>query len=521
MERNTFRGIHRSIGPRDHEPDRSAMTPLPAAQRRDLAGLALVLMKCNQAAARAANDREALQQVCELLVGSGRFRGASIGFNQVGKHNGSRSNHCFVVNADSQLLGALTLSSADPDAFPPELVETVSDWCEGFAEILMAARRRAVHGRRNAWRTGDGEVEDLRRTEAALRRSEAFLAKAQQLSLTGSFSWTTSTGAVVWSDETFRILGHERSGRTPGWSDLLARVHPEDRDRARQTFDQAAREGEDFAAELRLLLPDGTRKHIRIVAQAIGCPLTGEFVGALMDVSATKEMEEALGFRDQVMGIVGHDLRNPLAAVLGLVGLARLDENVAPFTRAKLILIERSARRMNEMIEALLDFTRTRFAGRLPIEPTAADLREVCGSVVDELAAAYPNREIAMEVTGDARGRWDPGRIAQVMSNLLGNALVHGDPRAPVRVRLDGGTHEVTLRVHNQGEAIDPEEIPVLFEPFRRGLCTQPAGRRGLGLGLHIVKLIVEAHAGAIWVRSSETDGTTFDVVLPRGISCP
>lgn len=480
----------------------------------DVASVALVLNKCNRNVSRASNVEDALQSVCDSLVEEGHFSGASIGFCQAGKHRGTSSNQCFLLRIDGQLLGALTVSSVDPDPFTPELVELFQDWCEAFAQLLVVARRRALHGRANAWSEQASDLEELRRTETALRRSEAFLAKAQRLSATGSLSWTTSTGPVVWSDETRRIFGYDRGPALPTLLELLERVDPADRDRAREVFEGAARDGQDIDFEARLLMADGSRKYVRIVAQAIGCPVTGEFVGAVMDITAAKEMTEALAFRDQVMGILGHDLRNPIAGILGIVGLTKLSP-LSPSLLEKLDHIERSARRMSEMIEAILDFTRTRFAGRLPISPAPVDLRELCGHVVDELTAGHPGRAITVETRGDATGRWDPGRLAQVVSNLVGNALLHGDSTTPVRLSIKGDTEVVVLAVNNQGRTINEELIPVVFEPFRRG---EGASARpgGIGLGLHIVKQIVTAHGGSVSVRSSAEEGTTFYVVLPR-----
>ncbi|HZS40989.1 MAG TPA: PAS domain-containing sensor histidine kinase [Polyangia bacterium] len=474
-----------------------------------------VLHRCNRIVARASNEQDALQAVCDLLVADGPFSGASIGFNQAGQHRGSSSNRCFLLKVDGQLLGALTVSSVNPDAFTPELAELLEDWSEAFAQLLAAARRRALHGRANAWNDPGSDVAELQRTEAALRRSEAFLAKAQRLSATGSFCWIASTGEMVWSEETCRILGSDHR-LAPTIADLLGRVSPPDLDRAREIFDSAARDGRDVDAELRLVMPDGSHKFVRIVAQAIGCPVTGEFVGAVMDITAAKEMKEALAFRDQVMGILGHDLRNPVAGILGIVGLTKLGDAVSPTLRGKLDHIEQAARRMSEMIETIVDFTRTRFAGKLPISPTRIDLHDVCSQVIDELAASHSDRSIEIEVRGDATGRWDPGRIAQVVSNLVGNALCHGDPGTAVRVLIEGDADTVALEVHNSGRAIDADLLPVLFEPFRRGEDQNTRRSRGLGLGLHIVKQIIAAHRGSISVQSSTAAGTTFLVSLPR-----
>jgi PAS domain S-box-containing protein len=365
------------------------------------------------------------------------------------------------------------------------------------------------------WIGANHDVEDFKQTEDALRRSEAFLAKAQRLSLTGSFAWNTVSGDIVWSEETYRIFGVDRGTEIPSLDLVLQLAHPDDLDLVRAQIERVSRERGDFEAQFRLRMQDGTIKHLHVVAQAVSLPRSNEYVGAVMDVTAAKEMEQALAFRDQVMGIVGHDLRNPLAGVLGVAELAQRDGSLSETAGRHVAQIQRAASRMQELIETLLDFTRTRFAGKLPISPTRTDLGEVCSRVVAELAAAHPHRTIDLEARGDARGMWDPGRIAQLVSNLVGNALTHGDASAPVRLSIEGEL-EVRLSVHNRGPAIEPQQIPVLFEPFRRGSGADAMRRRGLGLGLHIAKQIAIAHGGSISVSSSSGEGTTFCVELPR-----
>ena len=360
------------------------------------------------------------------------------------------------------------------------------------------------------------ENDARRRTEEALRRSEAFLAQAQALSSTGSFGYNATTGELVWSAETYRIFEFERDG-TPARERLLDRIHPEDLPLVRDLLARINQRGEDFEIEYRLLFPDGRLKHLQVLGQATGGPGSDDFVGAVMDQTAAKEMAQALAFRDQVMGIVGHDLRNPLAAVLGIAGLAQLDSSLSNKAREQIAQMERSAQRMKELVETLLDFTRTRFAGKLPVSPCMTDLRDVCARVVSELAVGRPDREITLDTDGDSTGMWDPSRIAQVISNLVGNALSHGDRAAPIRLRIVGAPDEVRLDVHNRGPAIAPDILPVLFEPFRRGRGADDRAPRGLGLGLHIAKQIVAAHGGAIAVRSDADSGTTFSVTLPRG----
>ena len=241
--------------------------------------------------------------------------------------------------------------------------------------------------------------------------------------------------------------------------------------------------------------------------------------GATVDVTELKEAEEQLarelGFRERMMGILGHDLRNPVSAVLGLVGLIRPEDGMSSRAREALKLIDQSARRMNEMITTLLDFTRSRFHGSLPVAVEEIDLGELVHGVVAELQAAHRRREIELCARGNLRGRWDPGRIAQLLSNLAANALWHGARESPVHVALAGEAEAVLLSVTNRGPVIPPELVDRLFEPFQQGTGSGSEGRGRLGLGLFIVREIVRAHGGTIDVCSSD-NVTTFVVTLPR-----
>jgi signal transduction histidine kinase len=167
---------------------------------------------------------------------------------------------------------------------------------------------------------------------------------------------------------------------------------------------------------------------------------------------------------------------------------------------------------MGEMIGTLLDFARVRFQGSLPIQRVESDMAVTCRAVIEELTTAHPDHPIRLEAQGDRSGAFDPHRIAQVVSNLVGNALVHGDPEAPIDVMLDGDANFLTLRVRNRGAAIPDQVLSEMFEPFRGN----SNGHDGLGLGLFIAREIVRAHEGDITARSSVREGTEFTVRLPK-----
>jgi PAS domain S-box-containing protein len=265
----------------------------------------------------------------------------------------------------------------------------------------------------------------------------------------------------------------------------------------------------------------GERRHLLVDYE----PLRGAFgvvgiTGAAVDITEAKRVQDELAreldFRERMVGVLGHDLRNPVSAVLGLSALLQQREEADGKTREGLQRIELAARRMSEMIATLLDFTQVRARGELPLSVESVDLDALSRAVVDELRAAHPGREISVESEGDVHGRWDSGRTAQVVSNLVANALTHGAGDAAVRLSLIGSGDGVALCVTNRGPTISPELAARMFEPFEQGSRNGEAPRaRGLGLGLFIVREVVRAHGGTIDVRSDD-DRTTFTVRLPR-----
>jgi signal transduction histidine kinase len=265
-----------------------------------------------------------------------------------------------------------------------------------------------------------------------------------------------------------------------------------------------------------------------LVVRCSAAPLRrgGEVVGAVAvttDVTGQKkaiaDSAEALAVRDRVMGTLGHELRDPLSTLRAAAGVL-LRQDALPHGMLRTAQrIDDAAARMAQLIDNLLDFAQTRFLGAMSISATESDITSVCARVVQELELGYPQHAIRLSSTGDTHGRWDPGRIAQIVSNLVVNAIRYGDDAQPIHVNIDGGSSSVLLEVHNWGPAVPPTVLPTIFEPFRRGPAVGGAPSRGLGLGLYIVEQIVRAHGGAIRVRSSEDQGTTFSVNLPRSAS--
>jgi signal transduction histidine kinase len=253
-------------------------------------------------------------------------------------------------------------------------------------------------------------------------------------------------------------------------------------------------------------------------------PITvgGATVGAaivLMDVTelhrAVDELERTAAFRERFVGIVSHDLRNPLNAIAMSAGIL-LRSNELPASLAKPVgRIFSNVDRMAKMIGDLLDFTRGRLGGGIPVVPQpGTNLATVVEHVLEELEQTHPDRHVEWRTHGDTRGEWDPARLAQVVANLLVNAMQYGAQGEPVRVEIAGRRDTVTLQVHNAGVPIPKDALPYVFDPFRRAKQgdLSPAG---LGLGLFIASEITRAHGGRI-VVASDDGGTMFTVDLPR-----
>lgn len=220
--------------------------------------------------------------------------------------------------------------------------------------------------------------------------------------------------------------------------------------------------------------------------------------------------------KERFLAILGHDLRSPLGAI---ITATRFMLETGELREPHLSLVTRvanSSRRMHQMIEDLLDFTRTRFGDSIPIVRVAVDLRKIITDAAGEMSTMYPDASVQLETSGDLRGEWDGDRLAQVFTNLLGNAVQHGAPEAPIKVIARGTAKEVKVSIHNEGPYIPKEQLRHLFEAMQKSGRGGARDKQHLGLGLYIVEKIVTAHGGTIDVKSGRDEGTTFTICLPK-----
>jgi PAS domain S-box-containing protein len=230
--------------------------------------------------------------------------------------------------------------------------------------------------------------------------------------------------------------------------------------------------------------------------------------------AALAEKSRVQEFQERFLAILGHDLRNPLAAIDMGTGILR-QLVTDPAANRVLDRMRSSSSRMTRMIEQILDLTRSRLAGHLEVHPEPLDLLSTLTSIVEEMRTAFPARTIELS-SPQLSGSWDRDRLEQVFSNLISNAILHGDPAAPVTIRASADDGAAQVSVHNAGPPIPPSIQPTLFDPFRRGEReSRTAKTAGLGLGLYISNEIVRAHGGTIGIQSTAAEGTTFRVTLP------
>ncbi|QRN95027.1 PAS domain S-box protein [Archangium violaceum] len=299
---------------------------------------------------------------------------------------------------------------------------------------------------------------------------------------------------------------------------------PELVEKHRRQLDEVLRTGRPVRGENPYTSASGTGHYEYIFAPIFGPDGQVEAIaGTSRDITERKLSEEELRrraeFEQQLVGIVSHDLRNPITAILlGAQSLLARRNGLDEKQKMAATRIQSSAERAARMVRDLLDFTQARLGGGIPIQPSPLDLHSLTRQVLDEVRMSYPERNFRLDSEGDGQGQWDPDRLAQVITNLVSNAAKYSPAGTLVTVVTRGQGDQITLMVHNTGDPIPSELRPRLFQPMTRGTAEVERASRSIGLGLYIVNSIVQAHGGSVDVSSSADEGTTFTVRLPRHV---
>jgi signal transduction histidine kinase len=304
--------------------------------------------------------------------------------------------------------------------------------------------------------------------------------------------------------------------KAPDVADSAAETHATDRLHSGFTLDE-------LVSEYRALRATVIRLWTREMGRADRTNLEeltrfNEALDQALSESVSRYTSQVAHARDLLIGALSHDLRTPLSSVLHSAQFMLRSEALDDAHTKAASRILNSATRMNAMVADLLDFSRTRLGDELPVARSSMDLGDACRAAIEEMSAFHPSGTFTFEAAGALTGTWDGTRIAQMLSNLLGNAVQHGSPETPVAVKAIGSADEVVVTVHNEGPPI-PEELRArIFEPLARGSQSDHASKsdKNLGLGLYIACQIAQAHRGSLKLAASNREGTTFAARLPR-----
>jgi PAS domain S-box-containing protein len=384
-------------------------------------------------------------------------------------------------------------------------------------------------------------VIERKRAEDALKKSEAFLAEAQQISRTGSWAWNLSTDKVVWSEEHSRIFGYklEESGDT--FAMILDRMLPQDRITVEDPVAEAIRKGKDFVIEFRIVLPDGSIRHVQSVGRGVANE-SGEiveYIGTTADITERKWAEEELrrSERDlrqaqaelahvtrvttmgELAASIAHEVNQPIAGVVlnanaCLRRLALADENPGNLAKAREAVerIIRDGNRAGEVIARIRALFKKTEAAKEKL-----DFNEMIREVIVLARSEMDKRRVTLMLdlaAGLPHVRGDRVQLQQVMLNLILNgieAMTTVECRAReliIRTRVNNEA-EVLVEVRDCGIGIDPVNTEQIFAAFH---TTKPSG---LGMGLSISRSIVEDHCGRLWAMTNNGPGATFQFTLP------
>ena len=409
---------------------------------------------------------------------------------------------------DGRAVGAMTVYAGEP--FHAQSLQALA----ALADVIATGiRRKEVEQERE--RLIQEERGRSLALQQALRARHKFVSLVEQC---GDFiAMATLEGRGLYLNSSGRALVGLDPGSDVTRLSLFDFTFPEDHGVAERMLQEVLVHGPD-QREFRLRhFGTGAAIPVWMNVFAIGDQDTGQpiaFATILRDITEQKKLD---ALRERLLGIVGHDLRSPLAAIsMAAATLAARDSQTEQDART-VARISRSCDRMGRMIQQLMDFTRVRLRGGSVLDRERVDLCEVCQDLVAEQELTNRDRTFQLNCSGSTAGQWDRTKLGEVIGNLIGNAIQYGERDRPIRIAIDGSGPDVELTVHNQGDPIPPETLPYIFDPFRRArLHDDQSHTNNLGLGLYITREIVTAHGGSIRVTSSVSEGTAFTVRLPR-----
>jgi PAS domain S-box-containing protein len=373
---------------------------------------------------------------------------------------------------------------------------------------------------------------ELQHTQEALRASEERLDLAQRAGRIGTFDWNIRTGAVSWSATKEEHYGLPAGGFGGRYEDWKQAVHPDDRDRAEADRRRAVAERTELDSEFRIVRPDGETRWIaskgKVFYAGDGEPL--RMLGVSLDVTERKRAEEELRNadrrKDEFLAMLAHELRNPLGPLRSALQLVKHPNVDAATVSGMWDVMDRQVGNLTRLVDDLLDVarvTRGSIEMRKAVVDLAAIVRQAVSSMELIVAARAQTLEVSVVPEGPLYVEADPTRMEQVFGNLLNNASKFSSDRGRIWVTVelerDEGrtTDSVVVRIRDDGPGIDPEVLPHIFDLFAQADQSLARSRGGLGVGLTIVRRVVEQHGGRVEARSAGLGrGSEFLVYLPH-----
>ncbi len=359
-----------------------------------------------------------------------------------------------------------------------------------------------------------------RQAQQALQASRSRLRQAMQSGAIHVWDLDPATGRRRFDADVAVLLGLDPD-QPVGEDDFVAHVVPEDRAAERAALDRAL-------FKHRVIDAKGHRRVLVSSGQGFRGDdgMLTEFVGIFSAITEAEHgralAEDRAVFAEQMIGIVSHDLRNPLNTILLAADMLTRQAATAtptpnpPETAARMLgNITRAGQRAKRLIADLLDFTVVRLGAGLSVSRRPTDLHQLAARIIEELSVAFPGRTIEHIATGGGDISADPDRIAQLLGNLVGNAMAYGTPASTVTVSTAVESGTARLAVHNHGDPIPRHTLGRLFQPMVRGVAADDTSARSVGLGLFIVRAIAQAHGGQVVVQSSHEHGTEFAFSFP------
>jgi PAS domain S-box-containing protein len=361
------------------------------------------------------------------------------------------------------------------------------------------------------------DITEQRRMEESVRLSDERLRLAVEAGAVATWEEIVGTEQLI-ADNRFLALCGLPANRQPSIREFISIIHPDDREYFLRERQQVLHLGGEFEFEYRVIGQTGCKPrwvecHGKALESADGSG-NKRVIGVLRETTRRHQADE---FQKLAAGVIAHDLRSPLSAIKLASQLIEREPLPASAVN-KVHVVVRTVDRMVKMGERLLLYSQAEFGGGLPLERGFTDLEQICYDTIGDVQTSHPGAQIRFKAEGDCRGIWDRTRLAEVASNLVGNAVKHGEAGQPIYVLATDEGAEVVLRVRNLGQPIPAESIPTIFEPFHHGRNHRGSGDDSFGLGLYIVREIVNAHGGTVEVSSSAAAGTTFIVRLPRDV---